>query len=89
MIRVVKEIGAEKMKNILAIVLWLLGLAIGILAIILAIMLVSSPITNLTELNRYLAAITLFCGGLVIVIDRMRTAIEMYKQLVFEDNIKR
>ena len=76
------------MKNIISVILWLLGLIIGILAIILAVMLVSSPITNLTELNRYLAAITLFCCGLVIVIDRMRTAIEMDKQLVFED-IKR
>jgi len=45
-------------------------LAIGICAIILAILLVTLPITNLPELNRYLAAITLFCGGILVVTNR-------------------
>ena len=73
------------MKNILGAILWFLGLAIGVLAITMAVLLVSSPITELSETCRYLTAITLFGGGLVIVVDRMRTAIEMDKQLVFED----
>ena len=65
------------MKNILGIILWLLGLAIGVLAITMAVLLVSLPITNLSELCRYLTAITLSGGGLVIVVDRMRTVIEI------------
>ena len=71
------EIG--KMKNILEVVLWLLGLAIGVLAITMAVLLVSLPITNLSEPCRYLTAITLFGSGLVIVVDRVRTVIETYK----------
>ena len=67
----------EKMKNILEVVLWLLGLAIGVLAIIMAVLLVSLPITNLSELYRYLTAITLFCSGLVIVVDRVRTVVKI------------
>ena len=67
------------MKSILGVILWLLGLAIGVLAIVMAILLVSLPITNLSELCRYLTAITLFGSGLVIVVDRVRTVIETYK----------
>jgi len=67
------------MKNILEVVLWLLGLAIGVLAITMAVLLVSLPITNLSEPCRYLTAITLFGSGLVIVVDRVRTVIETYK----------
>ena len=65
------------MKNILGVVLWFLGLAIGVLAIVMAILLVSLPITNLSELCRYLTAITLFGSGLVIVVDRVETVIEI------------
>ena len=65
------------MKKILAGILWFLGLAIGVLAIIMAVLLVSLPITNLSELCRYLTAITLFGSGLVIVVDRVRTVIEL------------
>ena len=61
----------KKMKNILGVVLWFLGIVIGVLAIELSIMLVRLPITNLTLLNRYLVAITLFCGGLIILIDKI------------------
>ena len=61
------------MKNILGVVLWFLGLAIGVLAIIMAVLLISLPITNLSELCRYLTAIILFGSGLVIVIDKMKT----------------
>jgi len=71
------EIG--KMKNILEVVLWFLGLAIGVLAIVMGVLLVSLPITNLSEPCRYLTAITLFGSGLVIVVDRVRTVIETYK----------
>ena len=67
------------MKKILAGILWFLGLAIGVLAIVMAVLLVSLPITNLSEPCRYLTAITLFGSGLVIVVDRVRTVIETYK----------
>ena len=65
------------MKNNLGVILWLLGLAIGVLAIVMAILLVSLPITNLSELCRYLTAITLFGSGLVIVVGRVETVIEI------------
>jgi len=65
------------MKNILGAILWFLGLAIGVLAIVMAILLVSLPITNLSEQCRCLTAITLFGSGLVIVVDRVRTVIEL------------
>lgn len=61
------------MKKILAGILWFLGLAIGVLAIIMAVLLISLPITNLSEPCRYLTAIILFGSGLVIVIDKMKT----------------
>ena len=68
------------MKNILRAILWFLGLAIGVFAIVMAVLLVSLPITNLSEPCRYLTAITLFCSGLVIVVDKARTVIiETYK----------
>ena len=63
----------EKKKNIIEVVLWFLGLAIGVLAIIMAVLLISLPITNLSELCRYLTAIILFGSGMVIVIDKMKT----------------
>ncbi len=65
------------MKNILGVILWFLGLAIGVLAIVMAILLVSLPITNLSEPCRYLTAITLFGSGLVIVVDRVRTVVKI------------
>ena len=69
------EIG--KMKNILEVVLWFLGLAIGVLAIVMGVLLVSLPITNLSEPCRYLTAITLFGSGLVIVVDRVRIVVKI------------
>jgi len=65
------------MKKILAGILWFLGLVIGVLAILMAVLLVSLPITNLSELYRYLTAITLFGSGVVIVVDRVRTAVKI------------
>jgi len=65
------------MKNILGVVLWFLGLAIGVLAIVMAVLLVSLPITNLSEPCRYLTAITLFGSGLVIVVDRVRIVVKI------------
>jgi len=65
------------MKNILGVVLWFLGLAIGVLAIVMAVLLVSLPITNLSEPCRYLTAITLFGSGLVIVVDKARTVVKI------------
>ena len=65
------------MKKILAGILWLLGLAIGVLAIVMTVLLVSLPITNLSEPCRYLTAITLFGAGLVIVVDGVETVIEI------------
>ena len=65
------------MKNILGLILWFLGLAIGVLGIVMAMLLVSLPITNLSEPCRYLTAITLFGGGLVIVVDRVRTVVKI------------
>jgi len=65
------------MKKILAGILWFLGLVIGVLAILMAVLLVSLPITNLSELYRYLTAITLFGSGVVIVVDRSRTAVKI------------
>jgi len=62
----------KKKKNIIEVVLWFLGLAIGVLAIIMAVLLISLPITNLSELCRYLTAIILFGSGMVIVIDKMK-----------------
>ena len=53
-------------------ILRILELAIGICAIILAILLVRYPITNLPQLNRYLAVITLFSGGILVVTNRMK-----------------
>ena len=54
-----------------------LGLAIGVLAIVMGVLLVSLPITNLSELCRYLTAITLFGSGLVIVVDRVRIVVKI------------
>jgi len=65
------------MKNILGAILWFLGLAIGVLAITMAVLLVSLPITNLSEPCRYLTAITLFGSGLVIVVDRVRIVVKI------------
>ena len=65
------------MKNILGAILWFLGLAIGVLGIVMTILLVSLPIINLSELCRYLTAITLFGSGLVIVVDRVRIVVKI------------
>jgi len=65
------------MKKILAGILWFLGLAIGVLAIVMGVLLVSLPIMNLSEPCRYLTAITLFGSGLVIVVDKARTVVKI------------
>jgi len=49
-------------------ILKILELAIGLYAIVLAILLVSYPISKLPQMNRYLAAICFFSGGILVVI---------------------